>query len=50
MIRLARLGLVALSLLLVLAVAGFGPGDGATAQPGGSTTPASAPAATDGGY
>jgi hypothetical protein len=44
MIRLARLGLVALSLLVALGLAGCGPGGGATAQPGGSATPA------DGGY
>jgi uncharacterized lipoprotein YbaY len=43
-----RLVHVVLGLLFVLALAACGPGGGATAQPAGSTTPTSAPAASSG--
>jgi hypothetical protein len=45
MIRFAR---VALYLAVMVALVGCGPGAGGSAQPAGSTTPATAPAPDDG--
>ena len=43
-----RFAVVALGLLLALALVACGPGTGGSAQPAGSTTPASAPPVDDG--